>query len=39
MALITLIVLGLISSLVFWWLRANRDKWTPPDDKSNRNGE
>lgn len=33
MALITLIILGLIGSLLLWWLRANRDKWIPPDDK------
>lgn len=31
MALITLIVLGLVASLVLWWLRANRGKWTPPE--------
>lgn len=33
MALITLIILGCVAAIVFWWLSANRDKWTPPPEE------
>ncbi len=31
MALVTLIILGFVGALVLWWLRANRDRFTPKD--------